>query len=343
MIVSLGGMALTLILGAAGGALFSAANVPLAWMLGAMTATLVAALLRLPVVRTRHLRPPFAAIVGVAIGSAASPAALQSWPSLLLLAGGMPFVIVCLSAMGYLYMTRIAGHDRVTAFFASAPGGVYEMVNQGAQAGGDERTIALTQVSRIFLVVLLVPLFTGFVTSASTEGARFDPAKVAPFLSLDLALLAACMLGWPLGRLIHLPNPAILGPLLVSVAVHVGGLVTAAPPPTIVALAQIVLGCSIGAGFVGAAPRSILVNLAHGVALFSCTTGVAIGLAWLISMVTGIDFVSVLLAYSPGGMAEMALLAMVLGADVSIVVTLHLCRMVLVHALVPLFFHKLLR
>jgi len=332
-------LGLTLALGTAGGAVFSALRLPLPWMLGAMTFTLFAALLRLPVVRARMLRSPFAAIVGVAIGSAFNAAALAQGTGLLLLAAATLVSVLLLSAAGFLYLSRIAGFDRTTAYFAGVPGGVYEMVHQGGLAGGDERRIALTQATRIFLVVMLVPFIVRLAVGEVDQYMRVVPA-FSDYRAGDLLLLAACCLGWPLAALLRLPNAAVLGPLLVSAVVHAFGLVELPPPPLLVAAAQVVLGASIGGGFLGTPPRHILVNLGHGILLFSGSIAMVTGLAGLVAAATGLDFMTVLLSLAPGGMVEMSLIALVVSADVGVVTVLHLARIVLIHAGAPLAFRR---
>jgi uncharacterized membrane protein AbrB (regulator of aidB expression) len=51
---------------------------------------------------------------------------------------------------------------------------------------------------------------------------------------------------------------------------------------------------------------------------------------------TGIDLVVLLLAYAPGGVAEMSLIALAIGADAGFVAVHHLVRIVCVMVAVPL-------
>ena len=64
----------------------------------------------------------------------------------------------------------------------------------------------------------------------------------------------------------------------------------------------------------------------------------AIGLA----QVTGLPVVPLMLAFSPGGLAEMSLIAIAIGADAAFVATHHIVRIFLVIVIAPLAF-KLMR
>src|SRR5690606_17926319 len=100
-----------------------------------------------------------------------------------------------------------------TAYFAGMPGGVYEMIHQGGLVGGNERQIALVQATRISLIVLVVPIgFRLLFGAGSTSGLSLGHAENILEVK-DILLLAGCgLLGWPLARLVRLPNPALLGP-----------------------------------------------------------------------------------------------------------------------------------
>ena len=72
-----------LAIGTTGGALFFALNMPLAWMMGAMVATTVAALSGVSLHVPGQLRSVMVAILGVLLGSTFTPEAMQKvgeWP-----------------------------------------------------------------------------------------------------------------------------------------------------------------------------------------------------------------------------------------------------------------------
>src|SRR5689334_20917727 len=88
-----------LALGAAGGWTFARFNLPLPWMLGAMTACTLAALVHATIAAPAVVRPPMTAVIGVLLGAGFNPAILThllSWiPTVLGLAG---FVAACAAA-----------------------------------------------------------------------------------------------------------------------------------------------------------------------------------------------------------------------------------------------------
>ncbi|CAN0600654.1 unnamed protein product, partial [Ectocarpus sp. 12 AP-2014] len=230
-------------------------------------------------------------------------------------------------------------YDPVTAFYASAPGGLNDMIMMGTEAGGQERRIAMAHAGRIFMVVALVVLFYTLVLEVETTG------DARPFLSFadvglrDLAILIACaVLGAYFGPKVGLPAPTILGPMILSGLVHLTGLTTAAPPTVAVNATQLVMGTVIGCRFAGAEPRDVMKDLGLSLLAASAMLLVAVPTAYAVTSLTGIDIRETFLSFSPGGLPEMSILALSLDADVAYIATMHIIRIALVIALAPLFF-----
>ena len=324
-------------IGAAGGGLFFLAHLPLAWMLGAMATTTAAALGGVPVAFWPPARGGMIAVLGVALGSTFYPDVIDQagrWlGGLAVLAG----YVAVTSALVYRYFRRVGGFDPVTAYFASTPGGFNEMVVVSEAMGGQFQTVALVHATRVLVAVFTIPLAFRF-------GLGLDVPALAPgspwHLATDQAvILAGCLgLGWPAARLARVPAAALVGPMVLSAAAHLTGLATASPPAELVAAAQVVVGAAVGARFAGLQLSHILVTvrLALGsTALFLVTATV---LAWSLAGVLGVPVEALMLALAPGGLAEMALVALALGVDTAFVSTMHVCRIAMVVICAPVAF-----
>lgn len=336
-------LALALLLGAAGGAVFWGLRMPLPWMLGAVLAVSLAALAGgRPAVPLR-LRNGMLAVLGVMLGSAFTPgliARLEPWlPSLAMLAAVSavtPFVA------GAVFR-RLGGFDRVTAYFSGTPGGLNEMVSVGTALGGDERTIALVHALRIMIVVFIVAAWFRLVEGAAAgPGPTSAPSLLdGDFGLADLGwLAAAAVIGRPVGKVLRLPAPQLTGPMVLAAVIHLAGLTALQPPAELIAVAQVVVGASLGARFVGANPFHLLRTAALAVGSSLVMLALAALSAWAVAEGTGLPFLLLLLAYVPGGLAEMSLIGLALGMDVPFVATHHVVRIALVVAVAPLLFRR---
>ena len=334
-------LAVTVMLGTAGGALFRWLTIPLPWMLGAVTFTTIAAMSgSVRITMPRHIRGGFLTILGVLLGASFTPAIISRMHEWFWTAAGLAAWALVAGACAYVYLRRVAGFDPATAYFAATPGGLAEMVLVGSQVGAHVPTLALSHAVRVMLVVLVIPIwfrFEGVITAQSSR-ALVGLLDVAP---ADYAILAACAIGGSFtANRLRIPAAGMLGPLLFSVAVHLTGITESQPPYVLTAAAQVVLGSAIGQRFAGTTPRTIAATAMHGIVSTLIMLGLAIAFAAAFAAFTGQTFPGLVLAYAPGGFAEMSLIALALSVDSAFVASHHLIRIILVVTLAPVIFRR---
>ena len=324
-------LGLALLLGVIGGWLFQQLRLPLPWMLGPMTLCTIAALVQAPIAAPQMIRQPMSAVIGVMLGGTFGPSVFAhagAWVGTLV--GLVLFMIAC-GASSVWYLQRFGGVDAKTAYFAGMPGGLAEMIVIGEERGADVRAIALIHGARILTVVMILPFVIQWLAGISLVRGQGGAQSIFAAPAINDVLLLACAVGGSLlGHVLRLPAKNLLGPMIVSAAVHLAGLSDFKPPFEIVNAAQLVIGVSVGGRFAGIAPRTILalMRLSFGAtAIMLAWTGL---FAFAVSRLTGFDTTTVMLAYSPGGLAEMSLIAIALNAEVALVAAHHIVRIVLV-------------
>ncbi len=327
-------------LGALGGAVFWRLGLPLPWMMGAMCCTTLAAVVGLPMRLPLNLRSVMVAILGVMLGSAFTPVLLGQiglWTvSLLAL---VPYLLVG-SLLCAFYFRKAGGYDPVTAFFSGVPGGLSEMIVLGDQRGGDARAISLAHATRILLVVFTIPFwFRAMYGAGDAAGGVSGQPYLAEIPAAELATLGlTALIGGLVGRRLPIPAAILIAPMVLSAAVHLASVSTMQPPLEIVAAAQVVLGTAIGCRFAGT--TAALVGRAAVLALGALVIllAVAVVFALGVSALTGLDAEALLLAYAPGGLAEMSLIALAQNIDPAFVSAHHIMRIGLVVTLAPALF-----
>ena len=315
----------------AGGWLWNLTGLPLGWLMGAALVTGAWVMLAHHVVLPRLLIRAAHVAIGTGVGLAITPDVV------LRMVGWLPLMI--LSALAGLLMAaafapvlaRLGRVGPATAFFSLTPGGVIEMANIGGRAGADRMTIAALHTIRVGMVVGLLPLVLFAFYPHDTRGQAVS-AIIAPG-PLAVALAVGTLGGW-IGHRVRLPAAWLLGAVL-SVGVLAGAGLVVTPdevlPPPLIAVAQIVVGMSLGARFerdrLAAIPRA----LAAGVPILAVIMGVMAALAVLASRFAALDPPALVLAFSIGGMAEMVLTAKALHQDVAIVAAFQAVRAVIVN------------
>lgn len=316
---------------AAGGALFAWLGTPLPWMMGSLLAMAIAQMLGARFEAPRGGRDAGLVVVGVSLGLYFTPPVVRE-----VAAFGGYFVALGFAALGIgaasaAVLERAAGVDHATAFFGSMPGGAAEMAMMGERYGALTDRVAFAHSMRMLLVVTLVPSAITLAGFSATEDYR--PVSV-PFDVGGLALLfGIAALGGALARALRVPTAFMMGPLVVTIALTVGGISLSSVPVELTNLAQVLLGCVLGSkfepAFLRAAPRFVAA-LVPSVAL---TLGLAALVGWAIARLSGAYLGTSLLAAAPGGIAEMSITAKVLRIGVAFVTAAHVIR----YAIVVLF------
>ena len=320
-----------------GGALFAFVGAPLAWMLGAMAASTCLAVLGAKTDVYPSAVSAMIAVLGVLMGSAFTPEIISQAPGWLPSILTMMLVMTLFAATGYYIFRRFGGHDPVTAYFAAVPGGFTEMTLMGTDLGGDTKTIALAHATRILMVVSVIPFYFRGVLGLEVPTLPSNLISIMDFPLFDGVLLLACgALGLRWAKALKLPAAAFLGPMALSSLAHGLGWITNAPPLELIAIAQIVVGASIGSRFAGQTWREAKKTISLSVSTTGLMILAATLLGILVAELLGQPPEALILALSPGGLTEMALIALTLGVNTAFVSTLHITRILFVLVAAPL-------
>lgn len=318
---------LTLLIGGLGGGLATLAALPLAWMLGPLFLVLAASLAGAKAGIDPRLHRGAIAMLGLFIGNRIDLGELSHllewYPSVLAMLGYMGLML-----LGGRWLFALSGMSRLSALFCAFPGSMNGAVILADRLGADVRWIAITHAIRLVMVVasaaLLASHLAGGVVLGEGNGLHWGDLYL-------LALAPAC--AW-LGRLLRLPIPEFLGPIAVGAAMaSLGhGIVL---PDLLLILTFLVLGSSVGSRFSGTGWSRLLRVGRYGLAFGAYAVVMALVTAWGVSSLTDLPFAAVLLALLPGGVGEMAVIAVALEIDPVYVVSHHVLRLLLLILLTP--------
>jgi membrane AbrB-like protein len=121
------------------------------------------------------------------------------------------------------------------------------------------------------------------------------------------------------------------------------GIVHNPPPQELIIIAQIFLGTIVGCRFIGSEPKAILRAIFLGLGATAMMLALTFGFAMALHEMFEQSLEQLVLAYSPGGLAEMSLVALAMNADIAYVASHHLVRISVVMALAPILFRLFLK
>lgn len=323
----------------AAGFLFSWLNTPLPWMIGPLVCVGVANLLGAGLDIAPYGRQAGQLFIGTGVGLHFTPPVLLAllgsagW----IFAGG--FIVMLIAASSGWILSKVSGVDRTSCFFATVPGGAAEMAVLAHRYGGSVPAVAIAQSVRVALLALIIPPVVTYAGFSDIDRS----ARVVHDVIFDqfAILMAITALGGIIFTVCKLQNPWMMGPLIFAAGLTAFGIDLSAVPRELTNASQMLLGSALGVRFERTfflrhrffIPFAII-NAAY---LIILCAGLAFGVAWL----SGIHFDTLLVGLAPGGIAEMAITAEVLGLGVATVTAFQFVRIVLANFASPWFFRGL--
>ncbi|MBA6116611.1 AbrB family transcriptional regulator [Pseudomonas putida] len=265
--------------------------------------------------------------VGLLVAHSVSWAVLvsmaQSWQLMLV----ATFITVALSAIVGLGTVRFGGIPGSTAAWGTAPGAASAMVSMAEEHGADARVVATMQYVRVVCVVMIGSLVSHLLGATPAAGAAATaPAMTQGSQLVDgLLSLAVVFVGLVAGN--RVPAGALLMPLLLGGALHLGGWLTISLPESLLAVAYGAIGCYIGLRFDQQTVRYVWKRLPTMIAGAVALIVLCAAFAWGLALAMGTDFLSMYLATSPGGLDAMAIIAVETHADVGLVLAMQTLRL----------------
>jgi len=337
-------MIFALICGTIGSIIFIYLNLPLPWLLGSIFITSI--LIQFEnnyIKKPNHIfSTPARIIIGLVIGSAFTPEVLEYLSvyffSILLIIPYTVITIIC----GMYYYYKFLDFDKKTAFLSSMPGGVIEMVIIGEQIKADISKITLVQSSRLFFIVITLPFVIQYIFHIDISG---NQIITVPLIDTNLKelfiLFFVGAIGAYIAKRLNISAAYLIGPMILSIMIHSNGLIHTKIPDELIKFVQVIFGTIIGFTFKGIDYKTIIQTLIATFGHFIILALISISFITLAYYLFDFPIVSILLAFSPGGQAEINLIAILVAANIPYITIHHIMRLFIVMNLAPIFAKRL--
>jgi len=329
------GRIIALAVAAAGAGVFVYAGLPLPLLLGPMLACLAAALTGVKMKGMGTFGTFMRTFLGVAVGSSITPQVVAQMPTYATTLAFVPVFILVIAACGYPLFRYGFGMNHPTAYYGSMPGGLQDMLIFGEEAGGDARALSLVHATRVLVIVTIAPLLMQWMWGADLSAppgqraSQIDPVEIG-------IMVAAGVIGWQVAERIKLFGASILGPMILTAALSLSGVLTHRPPAEIIWAAQFFIGIGVGVKYVGITGQELRHFVTAGVVYSAVLAVISVVFIEAISLLHLAPPIDTFLSFLPGGQGEMVVIAIITGADLAFVVSHHLLRLILVISLAPL-------
>ncbi len=333
-------LAETLAFAAIGGLTLGLLGMPAGFLSGSILMVAVASLAGRPMLIPLLPMRILLVLIGISLGAVVTPATLNGMAAYPLSIAVLLAAMICISVSGAAYLRAVHGWDKMTAYLAAAPGGLSQVMGLAAELDADIRAIAIVQTVRVAIIAIGLPaglsLFGLVSRGARSVGGPFNPAQLDELAILIAASTVAALIAYR----IRFPGGLLFGAMLTSAALHGSGTIHVVMPWWVTNTVMMAFGAVTGSRFAGTPLRM----LAHfiGAAFGSFAVAVAVTAVFAAGLVgvLGLPIGEVMIAYAPGAVDAMMLLALALNLDPVYVGAHHLVRIFFVSLAMPLLAHR---
>jgi len=310
-------------------------NIPLAWMLGPMLAISIAALMGLKVIMPKLALSGILIVLGLHIGNYIDQNLLSQmkdwfWTSLI-----MFFYIFFSIIIVSKYLQKFSGYKQKTSIFSGSPGGLAPLLILAEYEKSDLSQVATAHLIRLIIIITLFPfLVVNFSPIEIIEIEKFDYLSQNHFHLLILLFVSMILI--LIFNKINVPAPLLAGTLVASGILQVNEIASYKLPEISIDICLLVLGASVGCRFANKTINEVIKNTAHSFV----ATGLLILLGVIAAIIAGYfvdnNFLTLLLSYCPGGIYEVAVIAIAFDLDPNFVSFHHIIRLLIILFMVPI-------
>jgi len=309
-------------------------NIPLAWMLGPMLAISIAALTGIKVKMPKLALSAILIILGLHIGNYIDQNLLSQMKDWIWTSIVMFFYILASIFIVSKYLQKFSGYKEKTSIFSAAPGALGPLLILAEYEKSDLSQVATAHLIRLIIIITLFPFFV--VNFSSTEAMEIEKFNYMDqnHLNLLILLIGSIILIYIFDK-IKVPAPLLAGALVASGILQITEIASYKLPDQSINFCLLILGASIGCRFADKSLNEVLKNTAHSFVATTLLVILGIIAAIVASYFVENNFLTLLLSYCPGGIYEVAVIAIAFNLDPNFVAFHHIIRLLMILFTVP--------
>ncbi len=311
-------------------------NVPLAWFLGPMLVTSLATLMGFKTKMPKLMLSSTLILLGLYIGNYIDKnlfSQMHQWffTSLIMLI----YIIISVLIVSK-YLQIFSKYERKTSIFSAAPGALGPLMILAE----DEKKTDLSQVatSHLIRLIIIITIFPFIVNSFyDVENVKIVQVNFSDqnIEHLVLLIISSILLIIIFDRF-KIPAALLSGTLFASGFLQILDIASYRLSPDIIDFCLLILGASVGCRFANKTFGEIARNALHSFIATFLLVVLGIIAAYLASLIIDKNFFTLLLSYCPGGIYEVAVIAIFFDLDPEFVSFHHIIRLLMILFIVPI-------
>ena len=309
-------------------------RVPLAWMLGPMLAISIAALSGIKVKMPKLALSAILIILGLHIGNYIDQNLLSQMKDWIWTSMVMFFYILVSIFIVSKYLQKFSSYKEKTSIFSAAPGALGPLLILAEYEKSDLSQVATAHLIRLIIIITLFPFFV--VNFSPTEAMTIEKFNYMDQNHLDLIILliVSIVLIYIFDK-IKVPAPLLAGALVASGILQITEIASYKLPDQSINFCLLILGASVGCRFADKSLNEVIRNTTHSFVATVLLVLLGIIAAIVASYFVENNFLTLLLSYCPGGIYEVAVIAIAFDLDPNFVAFHHIIRLLMILFTIP--------
>ncbi|WP_440652324.1 AbrB family transcriptional regulator [Candidatus Pelagibacter sp. HIMB1542] len=315
-------------------------NIPLAWFLGPMIITSIAALSGLKIIMPKIILSFILIILGLHIGNYIDQNLFNQmfdwiWTSIIMLI----YIIICILVVAK-YLQKFANYGNKASIFSAAPGALGPLMILAENEKTDLSQVATSHLIRLIIIITVIPFI--IVNNTQNDVLLNDEFNYLAQNHLNLILLIVASLFFIfVFEKIRVPAALLSGTLFASGLLQITDVATYKLPNETVNFCLLILGSSVGCRFAEKTVKEIANNSLHSIVATVILVTLGLLASFIATFFVDTNILTLILSFSPGGIYEVAVIAIAFDLDPDFVAFHHIIRLLFILFTVPIFLRVL--
>jgi uncharacterized protein len=253
-----------------------------------------------------------------------------AWTSLIMLV----YIILSVLIVSK-YLQTFSKYDRKTSIFSAAPGALGPLMILAEDEKSDLSQVATSHLIRLIIIISVFPFIVNSFYDVESVKTAEEVLENQNSVHLIILIISSIILIYFFDKF-KIPAALLSGTLFASGFLQISEIATYQFSSNIIDYCLLILGASVGCRFANKTFSEIGRNALHSfVATFLL---ILLGLlaAFVAGLIIDKNFFTLLLSYCPGGIYEVAVIAIFFDLDPEFVSFHHIIRLLMILFIVPL-------
>ena len=310
-------------------------NVPLAWFLGPMLITSLASLTGFKTKMPRLVLSAVLIFLGLYIGNYIDKTLFSqiqqwAWTSLIMLA----YIILSVLLVSK-YLQKFSNYDKKTSIFSAAPGALGPLMILAEDEKSDLSQVATSHLIRLIIIITVFPFIVNSFHSVEEINLTTEVIKDQNIIHLLVLIALSIILVLVFDKL-KIPAALLTGTLVASGFLQITETAAYKLPPNVIDYCLLILGSSVGCRFADKSFSEIANNALHSFVATFMLVVLGFFAAFVAGLIIDKNFFTLLLSFCPGGIYEVAVIAIFFNLDPEFVAFHHIIRLLMILFIVPI-------